>query len=242
MDSTAISHAYPGRRSFPFWLALAVTLHALLLLWPGDYRPASQTVLNRLSVTLSKQVLLPMSPPHPATPTNTATPPETQPLEPAVPELPDVVDSTPAPTPPAPDAAKPVEPLPSAALLFESSERLKLPQDLPEPRPRLGRQRPAAAPPSWRSGLPGEYQRFDGRALPDRVEIVDRWLAADGSHNVLVETPSGELYCGRALAWDPMQPLVEPVMMFRACGKGTRTFEWPDELRRRSAPDPPESR
>ena len=69
---------------------------------------------------------------------------------------------------------------------------------------------------------------FNGMVLPNKTEIVDRWLAADGSQNVVVNTPDGHTLCGRARAWDPMQPLVEHVMQFRPCGGGgKRTFEMP---------------
>jgi hypothetical protein len=82
--------------------------------------------------------------------------------------------------------------------------------------------------PDWRPGTRLGRSRFDGRALAERVEIVDRWLASDGSHNVMIETSTGEMLCGRAAAWDPMQPLVEPVMMYRSCGPARSTFEWPE--------------
>jgi hypothetical protein len=59
---------------------------------------------------------------------------------------------------------------------------------------------------------------FDGNTVPDKVVIVDRWKGADGSHSVVVETPSGLRLCGRALAWDPMRPLIEPIMSWKICG------------------------
>jgi hypothetical protein len=82
--------------------------------------------------------------------------------------------------------------------------------------------RPLSPPPNWRSGTPAE-----GAAPPAKTGIVDQWLAADGSRNVMIRTPAGQLLCGRAEAWNPMSPLVEPVMMYRACGAGRRTFELP---------------
>ena len=69
------------------------------------------------------------------------------------------------------------------------------------------------------------------------IEVVDRWRSADGSHNVLVRTASGGVLCGRAEAWDPLRPLNEPVMMWRDCGDGEPTFEWPESYRN-SAPRP----
>jgi hypothetical protein len=60
---------------------------------------------------------------------------------------------------------------------------------------------------------------------PAETELLDRWQAADGSQNVVINTPRGETLCGRAEAWDPMHPLVEYVMLFRSCGGGgKRTF------------------
>jgi hypothetical protein len=60
--------------------------------------------------------------------------------------------------------------------------------------------------------------------------MVDQWLAADGSHNVMIRTSTGQVLCGRAESWNPMSPLVEPVMTYRACGDGRRTFEMPERV------------
>lgn len=79
-----------------------------------------------------------------------------------------------------------------------------------------------------RFSLDAEPNIFEGMFLPNKTEIVDRWLASDGSHNVVINTPGGETLCGRGMAWDPMQPLVEHVMQFRFCGGGgKRSFEMP---------------
>lgn len=51
------------------------------------------------------------------------------------------------------------------------------------------------------------------------------WLAADGSHNRMIRTPNGQLLCGRAEAWTPLNPLFEPVITCRPCGDGRPTFE-----------------
>ena len=95
---------------------------------------------------------------------------------------------------------------------------------LPEPSdpPRLGVLTPQPPPPNWRAGTPAE-----DTALPAKTGIVDQWLAADGSRNLMIRTPTGQLLCGRAEAWNPMYPLVEPVMMYRACGGGRPSFEMP---------------
>jgi len=70
-----------------------------------------------------------------------------------------------------------------------------------------------------------EGNTFDGMMAPVETELVDRWQAADGSANVVINTPNGDTLCGRAEAWNPMQPLLEHLMMFRSCGGGgKRTF------------------
>lgn len=225
------------QRSFLLWLGLAVLLHGLLLLLPDGRQLGETAVLQTLSVTLRKPVR-PATEPESARPvaeTPEAAPPALTPSTetvtlPANSEVtttdPEALDPVEPAPPPVPVLAPPA---PSAAHLFESTQSVRLPQRSPERAARLGRQPLAPPPPNWRSGrVPGD-SRFDGRALPDRAEIVDRWLAADGSHNVLIETSSGEMYCGHASAWDPLQPLVEPVMTFRACGSGRTTFEWPEE-------------
>jgi hypothetical protein len=97
----------------------------------------------------------------------------------------------------------------------------------------LGVHAPGQIPENWRPGIRLEENRFDGMVVPRRVEIVDRWLAADGSHNVVMNTPGGETLCGRAQAWNPMSPLLEPIMMFRRCGGGgKRGFKMPDRYMR----------
>ncbi len=67
---------------------------------------------------------------------------------------------------------------------------------------------------------------------PGKTEIVDRWLAADGSQNVVINTP-GHTLCGRLLAWDPMQPLIEHVVQYRPCGGGgKRVLEMTQRIKR----------
>ncbi len=77
------------------------------------------------------------------------------------------------------------------------------------------------------------FASFDDRShepnLPADVTVVDRWQAADGSHQVVVQLPTGESLCGRAEAHNPMQPLVEHIMMFGVCGK-TPTFTMPERF------------
>jgi len=100
----------------------------------------------------------------------------------------------------------------------------------------LGSTREYQAPSNWNrhAGSPF-FADFDNRShvvtLPEDVEIVDRWQAADGSHQVVVNLPSGEVICGRAEAYNPMQPLVEHIMMFSICGKKA-TFTVPEHFKK----------
>lgn len=247
----------PEHARFFRWLALALLLHGALLLLPvAEYGFRGQRV-NVLELSLHRPSPAPAEPVRPRPEDTPKETPEVQPEEqpeeqpgprpdplpaaaPTPPHLPPAMtrEAQPVPAPDRrPEDAAPLRPPDvSAARLLELTRQRELKLPATEERRRLGVFTPQAQPENWRpEPLPGQA-RFDGRPLPERVEIVDRWLAADGSHQVLVETPGGELLCGRAESWDPMQPLVEHVMMFRSCGPGTATFEWPEHYR--SAPPP----
>jgi hypothetical protein len=144
----------------------------------------------------------------------------------------------PAPLVPAPrEETTPQLRLPSAEELLEAARQPKW--TLPaKPARRLGEFVPPAPPPNWQPSITARENRFGDAYAPPETEIVDRWLAADGSHNVVIRTPNGMTLCGRALPWNPMEPLVEHVMMFRSCGGGgERSFSMPERLvPRRSRP------
>jgi hypothetical protein len=120
----------------------------------------------------------------------------------------------------------PAEPPPaSAAYLLDLAGRREWRLTEPAETRKLGKFVPGP-PANWRSATALEPNRFDGMATAAELEVVDRWLAADGSQNTVVTTPDGETYCGRQEAWNPMSPLLEPLMQFRACGGGGKpTFE-----------------
>lgn len=118
----------------------------------------------------------------------------------------------------------------SAARLVDLVSRMSF-TEMPTPAPRkLGSSEYNKRPPIWRTGINGsgllmEGNTFDGMMAPAETELVDRWQATDGSNNVVINTPNGDTLCGRAEAWNPMQPMVEHLMMFRSCGGGgKRTF------------------
>jgi hypothetical protein len=215
---------------------VALLLHAGLLLLPlKPWQNDTPATPKRLTVNLL---------PLPA-----ATPEATQP----VPEQPEQLDPKPEPEPTPLRAAqvelaelpeKPADPPPpepaaspeslTSLQLLELYRGSKPEEDEASPARRLGSARPYQPPANWSKNAGSPYlaefdNRFDGMVAPEDVEIVDRWMAADGSHNVVLNLPNGDTVCGRAEAYNPLQPLVEPVMMFRDCpGGGKRTFTMPD--------------
>jgi hypothetical protein len=211
------------------WLLLAVLLHSSLLLIPMQRGQPPAQALQRLTVSLQGTVRPQEVDPEPTLPE--------QSVPPAAPALRDAAapaDVKPKP-PDSPAAPASLPPALSAAHLFDLASRqewnLKSPPDTRD----LGAFRPQPLPDNSRRGMPLEANRFDGMIAPDQVEVVDRWLAADGSHNVVINTPSGDTYCGRAEAWSPLNPLFEPIMMWRPCGGGgKRSFEMPERYRKGS--------
>ena len=217
--------AFPNtrwRKQDAAWLALAVSAHALLLLIPlGQEGPAVVTA-HAVTVELTHWSGAPATdrpqiPEVAADPTNNVRAPKPIPFTPR---------ETPGTTAdhrvsdPVSTKDTVTDRLTTARLLHlarHSTLEAQPSRTLRE----LGAIPARAQPPGW--NRPGNL--FDGMIAPPETEIVDRWLAADGSHNVVVNLPNGETVCGRAEAWNPMQPLVEHVMMFRNCGGGKRTFE-----------------
>lgn len=112
------------------------------------------------------------------------------------------------------------------------TDRVPLEPGIQDDDVRLGVPRAALPPANWQPHVGAEAlapldNTFNGMTVPEAVEIVDRWVATDGSHNVIVETPAGLRLCGRARAWDPMRPMIEPLMQFSICGgDGARPFKF----------------
>jgi len=209
------------------WLAVALCLHGLLLLIPL-HQPQSPGEHEPLLLVQLQQSPAPQTVPEP---------PQIKP-EPIKPVTPPVLAELPPPV------TQPTEPEEektpwSAARLIQTVRNLPREEPGTAPHRRLGIHQRQELPPNWRAGMGAEAvqeeaNRFSEMYAPAEVEIVDRWLAADGSHNVVVNLPNGDTVCGRANAWNPMQPLVEHVMLFRKCsGGGKRTFsmEIPESMR-----------
>jgi len=199
------------------WLCLAIALHGLLLLIPA--RPGAPTTAS--IVPLNIRLLAPPAIEKPfvretvqltdkdiATENVTETPALLEKLELASQET--IREGV----------------IPGTARLLDSAIEMEWPLPAVDDSRRLGVFVPQSLPENRRSGISIEDNLFNGMVLPDRTEVVDRWLSLDGTQNVVINTPRGHTLCGRAQAWRPMQPLVEHVMLFRLCGGGgKRTFE-----------------
>lgn len=213
------------RAGFAGWVLVAILLHAILLLIPSQQGLQPGRVLQRLTISLQATARE-----ESAFPTSS---PAVVPIEPERPQREKSgAVAEPAPARPAPPlASKPLTKAPqppSAAQLLDLAGRLSWKAPSPSDPRDLGVFRPPSLPDNWRPGISREAHLFDGLIAPAKVEIVDRWLAADGSHSVVVNAPSGETYCGRSEAWSPINPLFEPIMMWRPCGGGgRRDFEMP---------------
>lgn len=221
MSPTAAATTRNPTARFTAFLAGAVILHGMLLLLPAQHEASPGDVLHRLTVSL-RAVTSP--PPESVTKPIPTEPPPAQPESNATERratLP--ADVRVVPAPPDSASAEPDRDLTTARLL-DHANRLRWPLPEHDPHRNLG------------EPLPGRAIERPGEAGPAAtIEIMDRWLAPDGSHNVLIRTASGDLLCGRADAWDPLRPLVEPVMTYRNCGSAGPTFEWPDRYRARAS-------
>lgn len=206
------------------WLGLALTAHLALLAIPVGQRFATTDAPLAVSVSLLRP-----SPPRVSSPPVKLSVPDPVQVE-GRKRSPEKPARAPAPSA---DAAEVVAPTaPNAAALLESARALISAPEVKAPRA-LGKFEPPPPPANWRPSITVEENLFGESYLPSKTEVVDRWLAADGSHNVVVRTPNGMTLCGRAQPWNPMQPLVEHVMMFRPCGGGgKRTFEMPERFLR----------
>ena len=232
MSLNAAVNTSPQTARFAGFLAAALVLHGLFLMLPAQRGLQPGEVLHRLSVSLQSAAPLP--------PVPDVEPARTQPQRPAASARPD--DTPPAAQPkkppPAVSLSTPSEETPapnlSTARLLDLAHRKRWTMpEANEPR-RLG----APAPESLLRGREAGRRPADAPETAPGIEIMDRWLAADGAQNILIRTPSGRLICGRTEAWDPMRPLVEQVRMLRDCGSGEPTFEWP-ELYRAGTPQRP---
>jgi len=215
------------------WLCLAIVLHACLFLIPvlhKDHTTASTVPLNitLLNPALIEKPLLEetefQKTELPAV-NEQAVAPDDQRI-PEVASLEEPEDQA--------DQEPPVkEVILSTARLLDAASEMEWPALAIIDSRRLGVFVPQPLPENWRSGIRAQDTILNPMVLPNKTEIMDRWLAADGSQNVVINTPGAHTLCGRSLAWDPLQPLVEHVMQFRRCGGGAgRILEMTQRIKR----------
>lgn len=215
--SPPLQWRYDHRKpAIPLVLALALALHALLLLIPHQ-RPSHEFPRSPLSVRIDRQADRPTAPrdlPAPAArPAQPSVDPRERPEEP----------------PPAraePPARDPVRtetrPQVTAELLLEQARDLDRRRRAPSARIPGVPAIPELPPNFVRPLLPLRANAFDGRMSTGQQEVLDQWVEPGGAVNAVVRLPNGDVLCGRAAAWDPMNPLFEPVAMYRPCGGGGR--------------------
>ena len=225
------------------WLGIALAAHALFLLLPVGLGRDLARVPPKFTVELVQwraapepQAKQPLSPPSleraspvVTTEKNVELPRDVRTQSAAVPE--DVAESETETESTEPEINANPAARATTATLLHSLERMQLPGSERAPSWRLGVHSQQDLPANWgrRAGNEELAARNPEMAVPfapAEPVIVDRWLDTNGDHNVVVTLPSGDTLCGRAQAWNPMQPLVEHIMMFRTCGSGgKRTFE-----------------
>ena len=214
------------------WLCFAIAVHALLFFIPIKREPMVTAGQNTVAVTLTmfepgeKSLYEPAEPAPPESPPllENASLPEAeelalaklpQPEVPAQAEINEATESSP-------------ELLLSTARLMDSFSDIEWPALHAKRTRQLGVSMPQPGAANRGAGLGIDENIFNGMVVPRKTEIVDRWLAPDGSQNVVINTANGDTYCGRGQAWDPMRPLIENVIQYRPCGGGgKRSFEMP---------------
>lgn len=222
MNHTPVSESMRFGRCDGAWLIAVVLLHGCLLLIPLKQFSMDTAAPRILTISLPKPTHLETPAAEMPAPEVTLEEPRREISEPRPPKI----EQTPEKDPATEQVNRP-----SAATLFDSASRFNWSlRDKPKVRS-LGQPRPYEVPENWRSGIKLEDNLFDGMMAPAETEIVDQWVASDGSRNIVLDTPGGQTLCGRAKAWDPLNPMVPQLMMFRTCGGGgRRSFKMPDRF------------
>jgi len=241
-----IRQARSGWREFGFF-AMALLIHGALLLLPMKtwqaHPPDGNSRNELIQVNLRPAPRMPASPLEPARALHTPVKVLAQPLLERKPAADYILAEIPLPSPmpelenQAASESPPVQVLSSEQLRFQAGQLARLAPPA-QTGSSLGTAKPMAPPANWsqHAGAP-IFSSFEDRShevtLPETATVVDRWQAADGSHQVIVHIPNGDSLCGRADAYNPMQPLVEQVMMFQPCGRKP-TFTMPERYKKGS--------
>jgi len=228
MDPASVVQSMRLSGKDSIWLIFALFLHASLFLIPIKQSFPERVPTKLLSLSLLTPQATKTVPDQPVEPT-----PETDHPDPETrsgPRYPAVPSPTSAAEPAETPSEDPPHPI-TAARLVDSISQLKWSLPRSAETRQLGIHVPREVPENWRPGIGLKKNRFDGMTVPAETELVDIWQAADGSRNLVINTPTGQTLCGRAEAWDPMRPMIVHLMMFRTCGGGgERTFKMPDRF------------
>jgi len=210
------------------WLTFALLLHASLFLIPIKQSFPEKVPAKVLALSLLTPQLLKAVPERPEEPAHENVHPK--------PDMPSGLRhpvEPPLASPPEPHETHPEDPplRITTARLVDSISQLKWSLPRSAETRQLGIRGPREVPENWRPGAGLNNNLFDGMTVPAETEVVDIWQAADGSRNLVINTPNGQTLCGRAEAWDPLRPMIVHLMMFRTCGGGgERTFKMPDRF------------
>lgn len=211
-------HARPDLRMV---LVLAVALHAALLLIPSR-QPAPMAPPQSVTVDVRFEPA-PFAQPEPIT---ESIPPEPLPLTEIPAEaMPETTLAEPSQATQAADSAEQAPPQsarppPSTAYLLETARTMDWQLETPSLRIPGVPFIPDLPQNLTRPIMPLAPNAFDGYVLPTQAEVMDQWIDASGVINAVIKTPTGEILCGSIRPWDPMDPLVEHVAMYRTCGGG----------------------
>lgn len=193
---------------------VAVALHLILLMLPlrKDIQAPRPGVIELEFLLPNEQTVATTARPVPVEP---EAPPQSPELPMATPK-PRVISPVPEP------GAEPAREEISAAVLSAQIEAIAIPRTT-APSRKLGVHATVPLPGHWtRPLLPVFSGPFEEMFAPAETEVIDQWQDADGTRRVVLRTPGGHTLCGRLEAWNPLNPLYEPVPMYHLCAGGGR--------------------
>lgn len=194
--------------------AIAVGLHIALLLVP-----INQQDKGRETAVIDLHLLA--SPQSPVEQIQLIEPEPLEPVKPPPPETDLAQHDLPLPEPHEKSPQNPPAPV-TAAFLLEQVSALILPEPVQKTR-KLGIASIRALPANWTEPLlPAFSGPFQESFAPIENKILDQWIQPDGMRHVVMRTPGGHALCGSLEQWSPINPLYEPVPMYRLCGGGGR--------------------
>ncbi|MEM1412562.1 MAG: hypothetical protein AAGH19_09405 [Pseudomonadota bacterium] len=229
----------PPRNRSPLpvrWILLAVLVHGVLIFtWK---QPLHDPLPPRLDRSVSVQLEPTANP--------TVIEESSEPMPPSMPAPPKVTPAPAAPTardsspPPAASAPEPQQTAPAATITLDplpEPPEAPLPESLdtqrlletiaamdwsdPETPRHLARSTDSDTLEGLRRPLlPGADNRFGEAYAPASNEVVDNWLGADGTQQVVIRAPDGNTYCGRQGPVDDMRPWLQMPMLFHRCAGG----------------------